>query len=96
MSVAASELEHIARLARLRLTPAEMARLAQQLGDILGHIEELLAIEVEPGRAAPLALEPAVARRRDIPDADPLTRPIAEIAPAWREGFFTVPRVLAP
>lgn len=96
MAVSAEELRQVAALARLRLTPEEMARLQLQLGDILGHIEQLLAIDVDPHEATPLALEPAPAVREDVPGADPLAQPLAAIAPEWRDGFFTVPRVLAP
>jgi aspartyl-tRNA(Asn)/glutamyl-tRNA(Gln) amidotransferase subunit C len=96
MGVDAAELARIAALARLRLEPAEMERLRLQLDDILAHIEKLLAIDVAPEQAAPLALPAAAAVRADEPDADPLLRPLAEIAPEWRDGFFTVPRVLAP
>lgn len=95
MGVDAAELTRIAALARLRLEPAEMERLRLQLDDILGHIEKLLAIDVAPEQAAPLALPAAPALRPDEPDADPLMCPLAEIAPEWRDGFFTVPRVLA-
>jgi aspartyl-tRNA(Asn)/glutamyl-tRNA(Gln) amidotransferase subunit C len=96
MAVSAEELRQVAALARLRLTPEEMERLQLQLGDILGHIEQLLAIDVDPHSAAPLALEPVPAVRDDVPGADALVHPLAEIAPEWRDGFFTVPRVLTP
>jgi aspartyl-tRNA(Asn)/glutamyl-tRNA(Gln) amidotransferase subunit C len=96
MGVEAEELRRIAALARLRLSPEEMVRLQLQLADILEHIEQLLAIDVEPHLEAPLALPATEAIRDDVPGADPLERPLEEMAPGWREGFFTVPRVRAP
>jgi aspartyl-tRNA(Asn)/glutamyl-tRNA(Gln) amidotransferase subunit C len=34
-------IDHIAKLARLALTPEEKAKYAQQVGDVLHHIEQL-------------------------------------------------------
>ncbi len=39
------EVLHIARLARLALTDAEVARMADQLGHILDHIQKLNALD---------------------------------------------------
>jgi len=39
------EVLHIARLARLALTDAEVARMAEQLGHILDHIQKLNALD---------------------------------------------------
>jgi aspartyl-tRNA(Asn)/glutamyl-tRNA(Gln) amidotransferase subunit C len=35
------DINHVARLARLTLTPEEKQAFAQQLGEVLGHIEQL-------------------------------------------------------
>ena len=51
-------IDHIAKLARLALTPEEKAQFAQQLGDVLHHIEQLKKVDVtgvEPtAHAAPV------------------------------------------
>jgi len=85
----------IAALARLRLDRDEVERLTAQLNDILRHVDALGAVEVAGvegesgvgGGAAPL--------REDVPGSDSLAVPPAELAPAWMDGFFTVPRLAA-
>ena len=96
MGVERADLLRTAALARLRLTPEETERLVVQLNGILEHVEQLMAIAVDTASAPPLALPPVPARRADVPDPDPLQRPLAELAPGWREDYFTVPRVLGP
>ncbi len=39
-------IDHVARLARLALTPEEKAAFARQLGDVLHHIEQLGKVDV--------------------------------------------------
>ncbi|NJD09398.1 MAG: Asp-tRNA(Asn)/Glu-tRNA(Gln) amidotransferase subunit GatC [Gemmatimonadetes bacterium] len=96
MDVARADLARTARLARLQLSEAEIARLTVELNGILAHVEALLAIDVDMAAQAPLAAPAAPAARPDEPDADPLSVPVAEQAPEWRSGYFTVPRVLGP
>lgn len=96
MSVARADLILTARLARLQLSEPELTRLTEELNGILEHIEQLLAIPVDVAATAPFAPPAAPAGRPDEPDADPLLEPLARIAPEWRAGYFTVPRVLGP
>ncbi|NIP80864.1 MAG: Asp-tRNA(Asn)/Glu-tRNA(Gln) amidotransferase GatCAB subunit C, partial [Gemmatimonadetes bacterium] len=84
-----AHLQHLAALARLRLTEDEAARLRDELGDILGHIDALA--EVEAGGDE--VVQGRLAHRDDEPDGDPLLRPPAAFAPEWTDGFFTVPRL---
>jgi aspartyl-tRNA(Asn)/glutamyl-tRNA(Gln) amidotransferase subunit C len=88
----------IAALARLRLDRDEVERLTAQLNDILRHVEALGAVDVagvEGGAGAVGVAGGAAPLREDVPGADPLARPPAELAPAWMDGFFTVPRLAA-
>ena len=96
MSVERAELLRSASLARLRLTEVEIARLTEQLNAILEHVERLLTIELTAGAESSLAPNASPAGRADVAAADPLLRPLSELAPGWRDGYFTVPRVLAP
>ena len=41
------------------------------------------------------ALENPASLREDSLDCDPLERRLDEIAPAWREGYFVLPRLPA-
>lgn len=90
-----------ARLAGLTFTPAEIDRMRVELRGILEHASALrqlapagglvtpgtLPIEAHPSESTPL--------RPDLPGADPLFIPPSAIAPAWCDGFFTLPRAPA-
>lgn len=46
MAITLAEVEHVARLACLRLTPEELAQMQEQLSAILDHIEMLQELDV--------------------------------------------------
>jgi len=87
-------IDHVATLARLALTPDEKARFAQQLGDVLHHIEQLEKVDVshvEPtAHAAPVFNV----------WADDVVRPGLPVeaalrnAPAQRDHMVVVPKVV--
>lgn len=88
------DIDHLATLSRLALTPEEKAKFSAQLGDILGHIEQLKQVNVdgvEPtAHATPIfnvlqADEP----RPGLPVEDALRN-----APAQRDHMVLVPRVV--
>jgi len=88
------QVEHIAELAKLRLTDAEKERLREQLSDILGHFEALQQLDTEaiPPTATVLPLRTVLrpdAARPSMPRDDILAN-----APAAADGSFEVPAVL--
>ena len=88
------DIDHLATLSRLALTPEEKAKFSAQLGDILGHIEQLKQVNVdgvEPtAHATPIfnVLQPDVARA-GLPVEQALRN-----APAQRDNMVVVPRVV--
>lgn len=99
MSVDTATVEKVARLARIALKPGDADRLAPELNDILGWIEQLG--EVDTSGIAPMtAVIPNTLRLRDdVVDADPLTGggrrdELMKNAPQAEHGFFTVPKVI--
>jgi aspartyl-tRNA(Asn)/glutamyl-tRNA(Gln) amidotransferase subunit C len=92
--ISRSDVEHVARLARLALTDDEITRFTDELGHILEHAADLATLDldgVEP-TAHPLPLT-NVMRPDEI--RPPLQRDdvLAE-APAVEDGRFRVPRIL--
>lgn len=92
-------LRRLARLAALRLEPGELGRMADEVGGILDH---LAAVRAWIGREGERPVSPRVAAtgpaaplRDDGSDPDRLRRRPSEAAPAWRDGFFLVPRLPA-
>ena len=88
------DVEHVARLARLALTDAEIERMREQLNGILAYIEKLNALDtsgVEPtSHAVPLLN----VMRDDEPGAClPRDEALAN-APDRSGEFFRVPRII--
>ena len=90
MSVGRDEAGRIAALARLRFDEAELTRITEELNHILEHVEALRSLESRTPADAP-ADERMSTRAPQADEADELRRPIASIAPDWRDGFFVVP-----
>ncbi len=88
------DIDHIAKLARVALTPEEKATFAVQLGSVLHHIEQLAKVDVsgvEPSAhafAVHNVWQDDIARS-GLPVADALRN-----APAQRENMVVVPKVV--
>ena len=88
------DIDHLATLSRLALTPEEKAKFSAQLGDILGHIEQLKQVNVdgvEPtAHATPIfnVLQP------DEPRPGLAVDQALRNAPAQRDNMVLVPRVV--
>jgi len=94
MSVDIETVRHIAKLARIAVSEAEVAALAPELSNILGWIEQLQEVDVA-GIEPMNAVIPNRLRLRD----DVVTEPdrsdeILANAPAPEHGFFAVPKVI--
>ena len=91
MAVSREQVEKVAALARLRLEPAEAEQLAHDLGEILDHVAQLGELDPAAPASAPEAPPPLRPDRIE----PGLTRDEALYnAPAAKDGFFTVPRLL--
>jgi len=93
-TIGADAVRHVARLARLDLTTDEERWVAEQLGRILAHFEQLQELDtngVEP-LAHPLPVTDVV--RTDQPHRSLDAEAALRNAPQRHEGFFKVPRIL--
>ena len=93
MSIGKEEVRHIAKLAELAVSESELPKLVEQLGRIVSFVEELN--QAPAGETAPAYLEGPVMTplRPDVVNPMPLSRSPAQIAPAFVDGFFVVPRL---
>ena len=83
----------VARLARLALTPAELARYARELEAIVAWADSLQALDTRG--VLPLKLDAGSEALREDEPVGSLPREVAlEPAPDSAEGLFRVPRVL--
>lgn len=94
MPISVDEVRHIANLARLRLTPAEERRYAEQLSAVLDYAARLKELDTEhiPPTSSVLPFD-APLRADDPRPCPPRTR-ILSNAPDQEDGMFRVPPVL--
>ncbi len=94
VQISAELVTHVAKLARLRLSEAEVARFTEQLGAIVRHIEQLS--EVDVANVAPLT--PDAIRTESLRPDEPhdCLPPVDALrnAPQRIDDFFRVPTVL--
>jgi aspartyl-tRNA(Asn)/glutamyl-tRNA(Gln) amidotransferase subunit C len=94
MSLHDTDIKNIARLARLGLSEDEIPEYQQALGNILGLVEQMQAVDT--GDIAPLAhpLEISARLRTDeITERDQRDK-FQQFAPETDKGFYLVPRVI--
>jgi len=90
VSVTRKDIEKIAALAELGVDDAAATELQRQLSRILDYVARLSEVTDDATSAVD---ERAARLRRDVVDPDPLSRTPQEIAPVFRDGLFTVPRL---
>jgi aspartyl-tRNA(Asn)/glutamyl-tRNA(Gln) amidotransferase subunit C len=98
MSLSLSDIDRLAHLARLGLTPEERPRLCAQLNDFFGIVEKMRAVDttgITP-LAHPVDVMGSMALRlRDDIASEPNQREANQrSAPAVESGLFLVPRVI--
>ncbi len=92
--ISADDVIHVARLARLDVTPEEVDLFTEQLGAVLDHAADVAALDTAgvPPTAHPLPL--ANVFREDIPEASLDRDEVLAVAPAVEDHRFKVPRIL--
>ena len=82
---------HVARLARLHLDEAEVARMSEELSAVLDHIERIGELDLDGVAPTTHVVEVGNALRPDVV-APSLPREVAlASAPATADGGFKVP-----
>ncbi|MCL2075380.1 MAG: Asp-tRNA(Asn)/Glu-tRNA(Gln) amidotransferase subunit GatC [Betaproteobacteria bacterium] len=98
MSLTLLEIEHIARLARLEITPAEVETACWQLNGIFSLIEALQAVDtagIEPKTHVHDAWQRLRADEVTYRDEDGAVRDLLQsIAPDAENGLYLVPKVI--
>ena len=94
MSVDTATVRHIARLARIAMSDAEVEALAPELNNILGWVEQLQEVDVS-GVEPMTAVIPNTLRLRadDVTDGGIRDAVLAN-APFPEHGFYPAPKVI--
>ncbi|HVS52182.1 MAG TPA: Asp-tRNA(Asn)/Glu-tRNA(Gln) amidotransferase subunit GatC [Opitutaceae bacterium] len=87
-------IDHVAKLARLALTPEERAQFAQQLGDVLHHIEQLAKVDVSNVEPTAHATPIFNVWADDVAQPGLSVEAALRNAPAQRDRMIAVPKVV--
>jgi aspartyl-tRNA(Asn)/glutamyl-tRNA(Gln) amidotransferase subunit C len=94
MKLSQAQVEHIAELARLALSPEELELYRDQLSHILEYFERLQELDTDAVEPTASVLGQHSVMREDVRRPPSARDDILENAPAAKDGCFSVPRVL--
>jgi aspartyl-tRNA(Asn)/glutamyl-tRNA(Gln) amidotransferase subunit C len=94
MSVDTATVRHIAKLARIAVTDAEVDALAPELSNILGWIEQLQEVDVSGVAPMTAVIPNALRLRPDEVTEGGIREDVLANAPNAEHGFFAVPKVI--
>ena len=94
MKLSLAEVEHIAELARLRLSEDEKARYREQLSEILDYAARLQAVDTSGISPTSSVLPARNVLRKDEPRPGLSLEEVLRNAPETEKGQFRVPPVL--
>ena len=94
MSIDLDTARRVAKLARIRVEEEALTGLAEQLGGILGFIEQLNEVDVDGIEPMTSVTPMRLKRRADEVTTGGMAERILSNAPDAREGFFAVPKVV--
>ena len=87
-------IDHVANLARIALTPEEKAKFSQQLGDVLHHIEQLSKVDVSHVEPTAHAFPVYNVWADDIAQPGLPVELALKNAPGQRNHMISVPKVV--
>ena len=87
-------IDHVAHLARLALTPEEKVKFATQLGDVLTYIEQLKKVDVSGVEPTAHAFPVYNVWADDVAQPGLPVEAALKNAPAQRNNMIVVPKVV--
>ena len=94
MSVSIEQVRHIAKLARIAMSDEEIERLAPELNNILGWVEQLQEVDVSGVEPMTAVIPNKLRLRDDVVTDGGIREDVLANAPAAEHGFFAVPKVI--
>ena len=94
MKLTREEVQRVAMLARLRLTPEDEERLTEQLDNILQYMEKLNQLDTSGIEPFTHAADIANPMREDVITNEPNAEALLANAPAQENHFFQVPKII--
>ncbi|MFO7853976.1 MAG: Asp-tRNA(Asn)/Glu-tRNA(Gln) amidotransferase subunit GatC [Paracoccaceae bacterium] len=94
MSIDEATAARVAHLARIRVREQDLPALAADLSGILNWVEQLQEVDVTGVEPMTSVTPMALKRREDVVTEGDIRDRVLANAPATREGFFAVPKVV--
>ncbi len=94
MSVDTATVRHIAKLARIAVSDAEVEALVPELNNILGWIEQLQEVDVTGVQPMTAVIPNTLRLRADEVTDGGIRDLVLSNAPVAEHGFFAVPKVI--
>jgi aspartyl-tRNA(Asn)/glutamyl-tRNA(Gln) amidotransferase subunit C len=94
MTLSRDEVQHIALLARLALSPEEETALTEQLGHLLQYFEKLGRLDTSAVEPTAHVVDLVAAYREDVVTNPPAPEALRANAPARDDNFFKVPKII--
>ena len=94
MSVDQKTVRHVARLARIAMSDAEIDALVPELNQILGWVEHLSEVNTDGIEPLTAVIDQKLRLRDDVVDDGDVRDKVLANAPDAQHGFFAVPKVI--
>ncbi|KRC82532.1 MULTISPECIES: Asp-tRNA(Asn)/Glu-tRNA(Gln) amidotransferase subunit GatC [unclassified Sphingomonas] len=94
MSVDTATVKKVASLARIAISDADAERLAPELNNILGWIEQLGEVDTSSVEPMTAVIPNTLRLREDVVTEGQQRDAVLQNAPQGEHGFFTVPKVV--
>ena len=94
MSVTNEQVRHIAKLARIGMTDAEIEALGPELNNILGWVEQLGEVDTDGVDPLTAVIDQKLRLRDDVVNDGNIRDEVLANAPDAQHGFFAVPKVI--
>jgi aspartyl-tRNA(Asn)/glutamyl-tRNA(Gln) amidotransferase subunit C len=94
MQVDDATVRRIARLARIRITDAEVSGLKGELNGILNWVEQLNEVDVAGVEPMTRVVDMQLKQRTDVVTDGEIAADVVRNAPATEDNFYVVPKVV--
>ncbi len=94
MSVDQMTVRHVAKLARIAMSDAEIDALVPELNNILGWVDQLAEVDTEGVEPLTAVIDLKLRLRDDVVNDGDVRDKVLANAPDAQHGFFAVPKVI--
>jgi len=85
---------HLAKLARLELTPDEIEKYTKEIGDILGYVDQIKDVAGEEGRIESAGVRNVFREDDDAMESGKYTDALIKEAPDHKKNYVKVQKIL--